>query len=199
MRAERLATAIFRRVSFQMGSLSETDFVKPKTKMKGVYEQTAFKIRNKEGTAITNEVGELSETQLKILTDIMDYAKENGIQLLFTAVPTRIGSGDQKQINRAFQIAEENGFPGINFNTEEMYQELGIDFSADFCDTNHLNSRGARKLTTYLGKYLAENYDFKDKRGEEQYKSWDDAWNEYTVFYEEGWKMADERRAAKNK
>lgn len=26
-----------------------------------------------------------------------------------------------------------------------------------------------------------------------------DAWNEYTVFYEEGWKMADERRAAKNK
>ncbi|MDC9507543.1 hypothetical protein, partial [Clostridioides difficile] len=72
--------------------LSETDFVKPVTKMKGVYEQTAFKIRDKEGPTITNSIGELSETQLKILTDIMNYAKENDIQLLFTAVPTRIGS-----------------------------------------------------------------------------------------------------------
>lgn len=177
--------------------LSETDFVKPVTKMKGVYEQTAFKIRDKEGPTITNSIGELSETQLKILTDIMNYAKENDIQLLFTAVPTRIGSGDQEHINRAFQIAEENGFPGINFNTEEMYRELGIDFTSDFCDTNHLNSKGARKLTAYLGKYLAENYDFKDKRGDEEYKSWDDAWEEYTVFYDEGWKKAYEKRAKK--
>ena len=93
----------------------------------------------------------------------------------------------QGEINAAFEMAREYGQDVLNFNDERLYNELGMEFDSDYYNSMHLNSKGARKVTEYLGNYIAENYDFKDKRGQEEYKSWDEAYELYEQYYETGW------------
>ena len=42
--------------------------------------------------------------------------------------------------------------------------EIGIVPTTDYKDLYHLNKSGAEKMTRYLGKFLAENYDLTDMR-----------------------------------
>ncbi|WP_240516399.1 hypothetical protein [Brachyspira sp. G79] len=59
-----------------------------------------------------------------------------------------------------------------------------MDFSKDFNDPNHLNYKGSAKFTRYLGKYLKENYDLPDRRGDPKYYSWEmNAKYEYKNVY----------------
>jgi len=53
---------------------------------------------------------------------------------------------------------------------------------------HHLNSKGAVKFTKYFSKYLSENYHFEDKRGQEAYHEWDEAYDLFVAFYDNGWK-----------
>lgn len=115
------------------------------------------------------------------------FGKEHNVELLFTMLPGEMSKKEQKEINQAIQIINENGYRGINFNQEAMYQEVGIDFSTDFYDPAHVNAKGARKISEYLGNYIDQNYDFADKRGREEYASWDQAWEVYNNFYNIGW------------
>ena len=39
-----------------------------------------------------------------------------------------------------------------------MYDELGIDFSTDFADYDHLNETGVKKWNPYLATFIKENY-----------------------------------------
>lgn len=70
------------------------------------------------------------------------------------------------------EIAAENGIPVLDMM--EMLDELGMDTAQDFMDWGHLNEYGARKVSAYMGQYLAENYGLEDKRGTEGYGLWDE-------------------------
>lgn len=166
--------------------LKSKDFIKPKTHMKGVYEVTAFKTTPLQVPELTAESGGL-EGQLDVLNEIIQYGKEHNLKILFTSLPAPLKLSEQKQINQAFEIIEKNGFPGINFNTKEIYDAIGLDFGADYYDQTHVNSKGARKVTKYLTDYISEHYDFEDNRGNKEYQSWDEAFDNYEVFYQEGW------------
>lgn len=167
--------------------LTKEDFLKPETKMKGVYMADAFKIRATKKPRITSKVGELTDLQTDILTEILEYGKKNDLQLLFTVLPAPLAVSAQHQMNKAFEIIDSYGYNVLNFNNEEIYKEMDLDFSTDFYNTLHLNSKGARKVTSYLSKYIVDTYNIKDKRGEESYKSWDEAWNVYDNYYFQGW------------
>lgn len=167
--------------------LQETNFVKPTSEMKGVYEGSAFKTVAQAKPETTTKASGLSNDQIELLEEVIRFGKEHNVELLFTMLPGEMSKKEQKEINQAFQIINENGFRGINFNQEAMYQEVGIDFSKDFYDPAHVNAKGARKISEYLGKYISQNYDFTDKRGREEYTSWDQAWELYNNFYNIGW------------
>lgn len=83
-------------------------------------------------------------------------------------------------------MVEERGYPVINFNTEEMYQELDIDWDKDFYNSKHLNYIGAEKYTAWLTKYLKEHYDLEDHRGDAKYDSWEQAYENYKDYVSEG-------------
>ena len=167
--------------------LQEANFVKPTSEMKGVYEGSAFKTVAQVKPETTAKAGGLSDGQIELLEDVIRFGKEHNVELLFTMLPGEMNKKEQKEINQAFQIINENGYRGINFNQEAMYQEVGIDFSTDFYDPAHVNAKGARKISEYLGNYISQNYDFTDKRGREEYTSWDQAWDLYDSFYNTGW------------
>lgn len=167
--------------------LEQQDFMIPETKMKGVYEQAAFGIRKIKRPVVSNKIGELNQLQKDIMTEILEYGKKNDLHYLFMLMPAPMSVNAQGEINAAFEMAREYGQDVLNFNDERLYNELGMEFDSDYYNSMHLNSKGARKVTEYLGNYIAENYDFKDKRGQAEYKSWDEAYELYEQYYETGW------------
>ena len=144
--------------------------------------------------AQTEECGSLDSLQEKYLYSLLDYAEQENLQLLFVSYPARNSRSDQLLINETLRIAKSRGYDTLCFDTEEMCREAELDFSADFRNNNHLNSKGALKMTRYLGSYIRSNYDLPDHRGEEEYQSWDDSWTAYEKMYEEGWAKMEEAK-----
>lgn len=97
-------------------------------------------------------------------------SKENDIPIIIIIAPYPVPNEEYKMYNTAEEIANEYNVPFINFNSD--YLEYELDFSSDFADKNHLNYDGVIKFNKYLGKYLKENYNLPDRRGDPKYYSW---------------------------
>lgn len=168
------------------------DFLKSASDMKGVYDnKAAFRTEKVKPTVVVDEVAKLNEMQTGILDEIVQYGEDAGLEMLFISSPSRLGKKEQPEINAAIRYLEEKGAKVINYNTQEKYEEIGLDFSSDLYNDHHMNSRGAVKFTEYFARYLHEHYQFEDKRGREGYRDWDQAYVNYVKFYEEGWKEAE--------
>lgn len=170
--------------------LNEADFVKQVSDMKGVFDNEKGPFNVKEVTdpnVVENVTTELLDAQKEILDELLEYGKDTDLQLLFVSMPVFTGKEKQGELNSLIRYLEEKNATVLNFNTEEMYEEVGLNFSEDFYNKHHMNSRGAMKFTKYLAGYLKENYDFEDKRNREEYRDWDEAYEKYVKFYKEGW------------
>lgn len=115
------------------------------------------------------ELMELDPQRLAKLQEIIDTADENGVPVVLFASPFKASRENQMQLNALAEFAQQKGIPFINFN--RMYDEL-FDFESDFRDWEHVNNDGAAKATAYLAKYLKDNYEIPDRRGQEGYALW---------------------------
>lgn len=132
----------------------------------------------------TSERAELDAGCIGILEDLLEICKEENLQVLFVVSPYSIVKEDQMKYNTMKDIIEENGFQFLNAN--EYYDEMGIDFTKDFHNANHVNCFGAEKYTKFLEEYLIDTYHLPDHRGEAQYVDWD---QEYARFAEQETKI----------
>lgn len=105
---------------------------------------------------------------------ILELTEKEGISLALVSAPYLPEEKDQMVYNFVGQFAEENGILFCNYNTAEMYREVGIDFSRDFADHTHLGKEGGEKYTRHLGKWLTENYEIPDRRRQPGYTSWEE-------------------------
>ncbi len=111
-------------------------------------------------------------------TKIFELASSNNIPVVVTAIPCNATNDQMAYLNAAKLIAEDYGYPFLNFMTE--YKEaLGLDYNTDFADESHLNYIGSTKLARFLGDYISENYSVPDRRGDDNYTSWDEDTNAY--------------------
>ena len=107
----------------------------------------------------------------KYYRKIIELANNNNIPILIITIPFSVDKDMQRFFNTAKAIAEEYNVPFIDFNL--YYDNYNLKFNEDFNDWSHLNYKGAAKFTRYLGKYLKENYDLPDRRGDHKYYSWE--------------------------
>ena len=111
------------------------------------------------------------EKHEKYLRLMIEYAKEKDIPFVVMVTPYVVTPDEQGYFNYVEEICNEMGVTYIDFN--KMYDELGLDFTKDMAEIVHLNFSGNKKLTDYLGKYVKENYELVDHRGDSKYSSWD--------------------------
>ncbi|MCM1217613.1 MAG: hypothetical protein NC548_24240 [Lachnospiraceae bacterium] len=113
----------------------------------------------------------INQKQEYYLRRIIEYCAENDRELLLLKTPDGYRTLDQPFYNTVTLIAEEYGVPFLDMNYYD--EEIGLT-SADFSiDNAHLNVKGARKCTAFLGDYLTNHYTFPDHRGDAAYASWD--------------------------
>ncbi len=120
----------------------------------------------------------LAEDVNKEFNELIDYINKEKLNVLFIVSPKLYSEDVMQKLNTIVEICENNNYEVLNFNKID----LGIDYSHDYYNHAHLNVYGATKFTTYLGKYLKENYNLPDNRGGYYYSSWE---KEYERFKEE--------------
>ena len=116
----------------------------------------------------TFEQKSISGRAKAVLDDIVKTCQEKDIEIIFYTVPYEGSYGSSAAVK---EYAEENGCAYINFF--EKIEDVGLDCNTDFQDRGHLNTSGARKIASYLGKFIVDNYDVTDVRSIEG-----NLWNE---------------------
>lgn len=115
----------------------------------------------------------------KTLQEIKKICDEHGAQLVLLSGPNVTGSWAPHRHNAVAMLAEKMELEYIDLNY--MQEEVPIDWMTDTFDSgDHLNYDGARKVSSYLGKYLMDRGLFEDKRNYPEYGFWKEA---QEVFY----------------
>lgn len=110
-----------------------------------------------------------SETYYRM---IIELAQENNIPILVVISPyAGINERQQAIFNAAEDIANEYGVPFVNYNL--LVNDIGLDFSTDVADANHLNYRGNQKFSYAVGAYIKDKFDISDQRGNPRYQTWE--------------------------
>ena len=107
----------------------------------------------------------------------IEECQSRGIEVLVTFLPLFGDAHQQAAAQYAGQIAAEYGVDYLNFFDLDV-----VDYQIDFADSaGHLNTAGARKITEYLGDYIARRYGIPDRRGEAAYADWERDHRLYTL------------------
>ena len=120
---------------------------------------------------------EIPEEPKKYVDKIIEICEENNIKLILVEIPSADSWSYAKSIALS-EYALEKEVPFIDFNL--LLDEIDLDWTKDTEDGgDHLNVIGAEKVSKYMGEYLKQNYDIKDRREDENYKSWFESSNIY--------------------
>lgn len=145
-----------------------------------------------EAPAMMDVAGDTSTAPLepvseKHLRSFLEFCREKGLEnVLFVRFPhiisTEEGYTRFRRGNEAERIIREYGYSFVNLEREG--EAIGLDYTADFYNDDHLNIAGQKKLTAYLGKLLAEDYGVGPTRlTEKQRRNWEEAAEYNRLFY----------------
>lgn len=109
----------------------------------------------------------------KYYRKILQLANEKQIPLLVVVTPYPDINEDSAAIYKyAERIAGEYNADFINPALDPA--AIGLDFSIHAAEGNHLNSVGNRIYTSYFGDYIKSHYSIHDRRGDPDYRSWEE-------------------------
>lgn len=118
----------------------------------------------------------LNKTAKEWLDRLITLSEDEDFTLAFFVAPYDITAQEQKTINSVKEYVGEKKIDVIDFN--KLWDNIKLDETTDFCDPNHTNNNGAKKITTYFGKYLNSKYELTDHRGDSDYY----LWNECAIY-----------------
>lgn len=144
----------------------------------------------------SDKVGKLSDVQKSNLQELLDYCETLDAQVLFVVAPlVDIKFADPEQVNAIERYVEKRGWDCLNFNTEEMFTELGLNPATDFYNKRHVNYLGAEKYTSWLSAYLSDTYNLPDRRGDSSYDAWERGYEKYEKYVSGGIKYHSDKDA----
>jgi len=126
------------------------------------------------------EMQPMDEAMEKEVLDLIRLCKEKDIELLFVATPWAIDDETASKNLYMEKLVKENGYNFLDCN--RYIEEMGLDFSTDFYDDNHVNWGGSEKVTQFIGDYIKENYKIETNYSQQTIKEWDEA---VRYYYEE--------------
>lgn len=116
----------------------------------------------------------------KYLDEIREFCVGKGVPLLLTAAPNAQNWNYSK--NKSLkEYADKYGLDFLDLNMH--IKDMGIDWETDTMDGgNHMSFEGSKKTTAFMEKFLEENYDLTDHRGDPLYSGWEKDNEEYELY-----------------
>jgi len=152
--------------------LEKEDFTDTITYDRGAYIMTEV-VKNEKadpGSYIT-DTRELKDGEgVKAYKKIIALCREKGVTPVLINIPANRDNytkEEQIRTNSLMKYTEENGGKAVNLLP--LLDEIGIDYDTDFGDSSHLNFLGVAKTADFLARYLKEEFDIPDHRGDSEY------------------------------
>ena len=120
----------------------------------------------------------ISKTNQLILRQTLELCLKHGARLVLYSAPNATG-WSVARYNALTALAEQLGVPYLDGNVDCPE----IDWTRDTLDAGeHLNLRGAKKATQWLGQVLSDMDLFSDKRTDPAYAAWDASLEEFQAM-----------------
>lgn len=144
-------------------------------------------------SSMTDEAAPVDEKTEKIIRDFIAYCKSQNMRVLFVKYPSVLTENDPDELevnlrsNRILEIAAEEGCETLNL--QKKFYDIGLNEMEDFYNHGHTNTRGQKKVTEYLGKYIQEEMGIAPSSLNEELR---DEWDTSVRYYHEYTKTAEE-------
>ena len=123
-------------------------------------------------------------TNEKYLNEIADFCQKHKAKLVLISTPSTKNWNYQRH-NAMEAVSKELGVDYIDTNL--LRDDIPIDWKKDSKDKgDHLNYKGAVKVTKYIGKYLEDTKLFKNKRNDPSYSSWNNCLDNFKQQVKKG-------------
>lgn len=112
----------------------------------------------------------MTEQGREQLYNMLSYCEDNGIEnVLFLWSPHLVPMNNDSD-EEIRMIVEQHGYKYLN--CDKLFDDIGIDKTTDFYNSEHLNVFGNEKFTKYLGEYINENFDMDISHSDKVKKQW---------------------------
>lgn len=116
---------------------------------------------------------ELGTKGQESLEELLSYCNEQNLDnVLFVRWPhkEKTIAKTQKVLDNIEEMVRAHGYDYVSFGNS--YEEIGLELSEDFYNSQHLNIFGMQKYTAFFGDYLVQNYNLPSKHKEEIIEEW---------------------------
>jgi hypothetical protein len=132
----------------------------------------------------TDERIHISRWNVMYVEAIKSYCDSIGAKLVLVSVPSTV-NWNYSRHNSLVSLSEKLECDYIDLNL--LADEIKIEWDLDTLDAgDHLNYRGACKVTTYLSKYLSTTGLFKSHKGDPEYAQWEEDYQEFNAMVNNG-------------
>jgi hypothetical protein len=76
----------------------------------------------------------------------------------------------------------------------KLVDEIGLDFDLDYTDNVHMNWDGQVKFSSWLGNYIQQKYQIRNKKGQPEFSQWDEDYDKMMYYINNFWELYEERR-----
>lgn len=125
--------------------------------------KTWIKFENKyQGTTEDKNYNDISSSQKKRINKVIELANKSEVPILFTNSPSYVSDYDinyNKTTKFIKRHLKKKNIPFIDFDQLRKGEKLQ---KKDFQDPNHLNTKGALKVTDSLVNYIRKRYQFRN-------------------------------------
>ena len=132
----------------------------------------------------TTEKTEISSEMVGVtyLKKIVEECNNRDISVLFVYIPFPVPDGWKMEANMVHDLADECGVEYVDFTELNV-----VDYDKDCYDSNsHLNLFGQEKVSRYIGRYIADNYNVQiHSSNTEIGMEWDELYEQYKVYRNE--------------
>ena len=124
---------------------------------------------NKVDARDVSESMEISTKNEYYLRKIIEFCNERDIDIILINAPwPAIQYESQMYFNYIATVAEQYGVPFID--GDMLWNELEMDWTTDSSGNyGHLNHFGVTKFTSYVERYIHDNYNLPDRRNDDKY------------------------------
>ena len=114
----------------------------------------------------------VNEHEKEYFEKILQLCVEKNVNVMLIGYPNADYKHDHLYYCAAFELAEQYGITGINYNLPE--NSTGINYKTDCADWQHLNVGGSVIFTRAVGQDLKTMFNLEDHRGDPAYASYDE-------------------------
>lgn len=128
-----------------------------------------------------NEETILSEEALYYLKELTAFCKKHDIKLVLVKTPATDHWSIESH-TAVMRIASKFELDFLDFCYDPLFSEICFNEATDMTDYMHANYYGAKKITSYIGKYLIEQCSNSDVRGNSSYSFMDEELKEFDKY-----------------